>query len=135
MEKGEKVILVTGSTGFLGSAITRRLLASGYKIKLLVRKRDNDASLVSFGRDSLIKELILGNMLDECLPEQRSVVGGKLDTGESLYELFLSNVEIYESDITHNDLGLGKEEYRKLCYEVDEVSSLCGGDSFRNAGG
>ena len=47
------------------------------------------------------------------------VVG--LDTGESLYELFLSNVEIYESDITHNNLGLETEEYSKLCYEVDEV--------------
>ena len=89
MKKSEKIILVTGSTGFLGSAITRRLLASGYKIRLLIRKRDNDTSLISFGRESLIKELILGNMLDECLPEQRSVVGGRLDTGESLYELFL----------------------------------------------
>ncbi len=121
MEKREKIILVTGSTGFLGSAITRRLLASGYKLRLLIRRRDSVNPLLSFGRESLIKELMLGNMLDGCLPEQRNVVGGRLDTGETLYELFLSNVEIYESDITHNDLGLGKEEYRKLCYEVDEV--------------
>ncbi len=121
MEKCEKIILVTGSTGFLGSVVTRKLLAFGYKIRLLIRKRDNDTSLIPFGRESLIKELILGNMLDECLPEQRNVVGGRLDTGESLYELFLSNVEIYEGDITYNDLGLEKEEYSKLCYEVDEV--------------
>ena len=59
MGKSEKIILVTGSTGFLGSAISRRLLASGYKIRLLIRKRDNDTSLISFGRESLIKELIL----------------------------------------------------------------------------
>ncbi len=121
MGKSEKIILVTGSTGFLGSVITRKLLASGYKIRLLIRKRDNNTSLISFGRESLIKELIPGNMLDECLPEQRSVVGGRLDIGESLYELLLSNVEIYEGDITYNDLGLEKEEYGKLCYEVDEV--------------
>ena len=39
MEKREKIVLVTGSTGFLGSAITRRLLVSGYKLRLLNKEK------------------------------------------------------------------------------------------------
>ena len=33
--------LVTGATGFLGSAVARELLKDGRKIKLLVRKDSN----------------------------------------------------------------------------------------------
>ena len=130
MEKREKIIFVTGSTGFLGSAITRRLLVSGYRLRLLIRKRDNDTSPNSFGRESTIKELILGNQLEEYLPEQGSMAdvparttqsGRRTGSDESLYDLFLSNVEIFEGDITSGDLGLEEEEYKRLCCEVDEV--------------
>ena len=121
MEKKEKIILVTGSTGFLGSAVTRRLLVSGCKLRLLIRKRDSDPFQVSFGRESLIRELILGNQLDEYSLEQCRVVGGQLNNNKSLQELFFSNVEIYEGDITSRGLGLEKQEYRRLCDEVDKV--------------
>ena len=121
MEKSEKIILVTGSTGFLGSAITRRLLVSGYRLRLLIRKRENDTSPNSFGRESTVKELILGNQLNECLTEQRSMTDDRAGTDESLYDLFLSNVEIFEGNITSRDLGLEEEDYKRLCCEVDEV--------------
>ncbi len=123
MEKREKIILITGSTGFLGSAITQRLLVSGCKLRLLIRKRDsyNDTSQISFGWDGLIKELILGNPLDEHSQEQYRVVGDRLNNDKSLHELFFHNVEIYEGDITSRSLGLDQQEYRKLCNEVDEV--------------
>ena len=121
MEKREKTILVTGSTGFLGSAVTRRLLVSGCKLRLLIRKRDSDPFQSSFGRESLIKELILGNQLDEYSQEQCRVVGGQLNNDKPLHELFFSNVEICEGDITSRNLGLEKQEYRRLCDEVDEV--------------
>ncbi len=121
MKKREKVFLVTGSTGFLGGAITRRLLVSGYRLRLLIRKRDNDTSPNSFGRESTIKELILGNQLNECLTEQRSMTDDRAGTDESLYDLFLSNVEIFEGNITSRDLGLEEEDYKRLCCEVDEV--------------
>ena len=121
MKKREKVFLVTGSTGFLGGAITRRLLVSGYRLRLLIRKRDNDNSPNSFGRESTIKELILGNQLNECLTEQRSMTDDRAGTDESLYDLFLSNVEIFEGNITSRDLGLEEEDYKRLCCEVDEV--------------
>ena len=121
MEKREKIFLVTGSTGFLGGAITRRLLVSGYRLKLLIRKRDNDTSPNSFGRESTVKELILGNQLEEYLPEQGSMTVSRTGSDESLYDLFLSNVEIFEGDITSRDLGLEEEDYKRLCCEVDEV--------------
>jgi thioester reductase-like protein len=121
MEKREKTVLVTGSTGFLGSAITQRLLVSGCKLRLLIRKRIPDSSQTSFGRESLINELILGNQLDEYSQEQCRVVGERLNNDKSLHELFISNVEIIEGDITSSSLGLEKQEYMKLCNEVDEV--------------
>ena len=121
MEKCEKVILVTGSTGFLGSAITHRLLVSGYKLRLLIRRRDADSSQISFGKDDLIKQLTLGNQMDEYSQEQCRAVGEQSNSNKSLHELFLSNVEIIKGDITSSSLGLEKQEYRKLCNEVDEV--------------
>jgi thioester reductase-like protein len=87
----------------------------------LIRKRDNDTSPNSFGRESTIKELILGNQLNECLTEQRSMTDDRAGTDESLYDLFLSNVEIFEGNITSRDLGLEEEDYKRLCCEVDEV--------------
>ncbi len=121
MEKREKIFLVTGSTGFLGSAIARRLLMSGYKLRLLIRKRDNRGLATSFGWEDTIRELILGGQFDEYLPEQRSVTDARTGADESLYDLFSGNVEIFEGDITSRDLGLEEKEYKRLCYEVDEV--------------
>jgi thioester reductase-like protein len=132
MEKREKIFLVTGSTGFLGSAITRRLLVSGYRLRLLIRKRDNDTSPNSFGRESTIKELILGNQLEEYLPEQGSMTVSRTGLDESLYDLFLSNVEIFEGDITSGDLGLEEEDYKRLCCEVDEVFHCAAATHFEN---
>ncbi len=121
MEKREKVILVTGSTGFLGGAITQRLLVSGCKLRLLVRRRDTDSFQISSYRDSLIKELILGNELEEYSQDECGVVDEQLNNDKSLHELFISNVEVYEGDITTSSLGLEDHEYSKLCNEVDDV--------------
>ena len=121
MDKREKIIFITGSTGFLGSAITRRLLVSGHRLKLLIRKRDNRALTTSFGWEGTIKELILGNQLNEYLPGLSSMTVSRTDSDESLYDLFLSNVEIFEGDITSRDLGLEEEDYKRLCCEVDEA--------------
>jgi thioester reductase-like protein len=132
MEKREKIFLVTGSTGFLGSAITRRLLVSGYSLKLLIRKRGNRALTTSFGREGTIKELILGNQLNGCLPDQGSMTDGRTGSDESLCDLFLSNVEIFEGDITSGDLGLEEEDYKRLCCEVDEVFHCAAATHFEN---
>ncbi len=115
------MILVTGPAGFLGGAVTQRLLVSGYKLGLLIRKKDDGPSQTSLGRECLIKELMLRYQLDEYSQEQCGVVDEQLDNNKSLYELFLSNVEVYEGDITSSELGLEKHEYLRLCNEVDEV--------------
>jgi thioester reductase-like protein len=132
MEKREKIFLVTGSTGFLGSAITRRLLVSGYRLRLLIRKRDNRALTASFGCEGTFKDLILGNQLEEYLPEQGSMANVRTGLDESLYNLFLSNVEIIEGNITSRDLGLEEEEYKRLCCEVDEVFHCAAATHFEN---
>ncbi len=121
MEKREKIVLVTGSTGFLGSAVTQRLLIAGYKLRLLIRKRSNGTSQITFGNECLIKELIRGIQLDEYSQEQHRLVEERSNDDKSLQELFSSNAEIVEGDITSSSLGLEEQEYRKLCNEVDEV--------------
>ncbi len=127
MENREKIIFITGSTGFLGCAITRRLLVSGCRLRLLIRKRGKRALPTSFGWESTINELILGNQLNECLPEQ-----GCTGTDESRYDLFFKNVEIFEGDITSRNLGLEEEEYKRLCCEVDEVFHCAAATHFEN---
>ena len=121
MEKREKIILVTGSTGFLGSAITQRLLVYGYKLRLLIRKRGIDFSQNSFGMECLIKELIQGFQVNEYSQEQCRELGEWSNNDKSLKELFSSNVEVIEGDITSSSLGLENQEYKRLCNEVDEV--------------
>lgn len=52
-------VLVTGATGFLGSWVTRELLARGHEVRALVRERSNRANLLG-----LPVELALGDALD-----------------------------------------------------------------------
>ena len=60
------------------------------------------------------------------------LLDGRTGADESLYDLFLSNVEIFEGDITSRDLGLEEKEYIKLCYEVDEVFHCAAATHFEN---
>ncbi|MFQ5714089.1 MAG: SDR family oxidoreductase [Candidatus Scalinduaceae bacterium] len=96
MEIRNKTILITGANGFVGSAITKRLLVLGYELRLLIRKRHRNRSIA--------EDFILNNRIDK-----------------SLYGLFLDNVEIVEGDITSECLGLGEGIYKQLCSEVDEA--------------
>jgi thioester reductase-like protein len=96
MQKRNKTVLITGANGFLGGAIARRLLALGYELRLLIRKRQR------YGR--ITEDFILNNQLDE-----------------SRNGLFLGNAEIFEGDVKSECLGLGEGIYKKLCLDVDEV--------------
>ncbi len=107
MKKINKVILVTGATGFLGGAITKRLLVLGYELRLLIRKRHRNRSIT--------EDFIANNHINE-----------------SLYDSFLDNVEIFEGDITSEGLGLGEDVYKKLCSEVDEVFHCAAATHFEN---
>ena len=48
------IVLVTGATGFVGSAIARALLAHGHPVRVLVRPSSNRANLM--GLDLAIVE-------------------------------------------------------------------------------
>ena len=51
--------LVTGSTGFLGSAVLRELLDDGREVKVLIRKGANTANI-----DGLDVEIAYGDLRD-----------------------------------------------------------------------
>ena len=62
MEKKEKIILVTGSTGQQGGTVARNLLKDGWKVRALVRddKKDSAVELVKLGA-----EIFKGDMANE----------------------------------------------------------------------
>ena len=62
MEKKEKIILVTGSTGQQGGTVARNLLKDGWKVRALVRDDKKD-SAVELGK--LGAEIFKGDMANE----------------------------------------------------------------------
>lgn len=52
-------VLVTGASGFLGSAVARRLLAAGYAVRVLVRENSPGANL-----EDLDVEIVIGDLRD-----------------------------------------------------------------------
>ncbi|SVE14555.1 uncharacterized protein METZ01_LOCUS467409, partial [marine metagenome] len=61
--------LLTGSTGFLGSAVLRELLSDSRDVKVLVRKGTNTANI-----DGLDVEIAYGDLRD--LESLRSALNG-----------------------------------------------------------
>lgn len=50
-------VLVTGATGFIGAAVSRRLLAAGYQLRALIRDSAQAASLRGMGVETAVGDL------------------------------------------------------------------------------
>lgn len=106
-ERLGKKFLITGGTGFLGSAIVQRLLALGFKLRLLIRPGSEKTAF----RDYLKK-----NSHDKAVNDR-----------------VFYNLEIYEGDITSPFLGLAKGTYDRLAGETDEVFHCAAATHFESS--
>ena len=89
-----KTVLVTGSTGFLGSYLVRELIKTGVKIICLVR-----ANSFSEANDKLRKRFLENNFSLE----------------------LLNKIFILVGDLSKNQLGLPRDDYNELINQIDEI--------------
>ena len=85
--------LVTGATGFIGSAVVRRLLHAGHDVRALVRDEDKAAALRGQGVE---------------------VVRGDLDDPSSLTEAVAGVDKIYLVSFMQHGLGFFDDETCRL---------------------
>ncbi len=108
-------ILITGASGFVGSAVLRRLIAAGHPVRALVRPHSDRRNL-----DGLVAEIAEGDLRDP-VSLRRALRGctGLYHVAAD-YRLWLRNPdEIYESNVagTRNlilaakDAGVGRIVY------------------------
>lgn len=57
MELRDKVVLVTGANGFVGSYVARRLREEGMRVRALVRRPESEAELKALGVETHLGEL------------------------------------------------------------------------------
>jgi uncharacterized protein YbjT (DUF2867 family) len=106
INKKRKTILVTGATGRQGGAVTRSLLAAGWKVKALVRDTKKTASRTIFrkGADLVMGDLDDRDSLDRALKDVYGVfsvqtweghgVAGEVRQGKNLADAAAKNPEV-----------------------------------------
>src|SRR5437660_8980174 len=87
-----KNMLVTGATGFLGSHLTARLLDEGHRVSALAR-----SSKIASAKSRVLEVL-------------REVGARRLE-----------NLEVFEGDISHPDLGLNEAAKKQVVSTTEEV--------------
>jgi dihydroflavonol-4-reductase len=88
-------VLVTGGTGFVGSAIVRRLLDAGLEVRALARPNANRANL-----EDLPIEIVTGDLLDVESLDRAAKGCTALFHAAADYRLWLTNPsEIYECNV------------------------------------
>jgi dihydroflavonol-4-reductase len=95
MSKKEK-ILVTGASGFVGSAVARKLVEAGYSVRALVRATSPRAHLAGLGLDFFEGDLRDRNSVGQAIAGMRYIFHVAADYrlwASDPNEIFASNVE------------------------------------------
>ncbi len=88
-------VLITGGTGFVGSAIARRLLDAGLEVRALARRGANRANL-----EGLPVEIVEGDLLDPASLARAAKGCTAVFHAAADYRLWLPNpAEIYECNV------------------------------------
>lgn len=90
------ITLVTGGSGFVGSAIIRRLLDAGHEVRALVRGSSRRANL-----EDLPIEIVVGDLLDPASLARAAKGCTALFHCAADYRLWIPNpAEIYDANVT-----------------------------------
>jgi dihydroflavonol-4-reductase len=107
------VVLVTGATGFVGSAVARKLAGRGFRVRALVRQNSPRANL-----EGLDVEPVVGDMLD------RASMARALDGARFLFHV-AADYRIWARDpqeiIRNNLKGTGEVMEAALAARVERI--------------
>ncbi len=89
-------VLLTGATGFVGSAVARRLASAGHEIRALVRPGSDQRNL-----GGLPVEFVVGDLLDRISLDRAAAGCHALFHVAADYRLWVPRPrEIYETNVT-----------------------------------
>lgn len=114
--------LVTGGSGFVGSAIIRRLLDAGHEVRALVRGSSSRANL-----EGLPIEIVVGDLLDAASLARAAKGCAAVFHCAADYRLWIPNpAEIYECNVTGsaNVLRAGAEAGASRIVYTSSVATL-----------
>jgi len=92
----EEKVLVTGASGFVGSAVARRLVEAGFSVRALIRRKSPRAHLAGLGLDFFEGDLRDRKSLERAIAGTRYVFHVAADYrlwARNPNEIFVANVE------------------------------------------
>ena len=88
--------LATGGSGFVGSAVVRRMIAAGFNVRALVRSRSDRRNLMG-----LPVEIVTGDLRDRISLDRALAGCSSLFHVAAIYKLWAPHrEEIYETNVT-----------------------------------
>ncbi len=94
--KANTTILVTGASGFIGSAVARRLLDAGYRVRVLLRPESPRRNL-----EDLAVEIVTGDVTDPASLEQAMAGCAAVFHAAADYRLWTRRPrELYRTNVT-----------------------------------